>query len=152
MLGWEMIEVKHDEHQRKIAVFKNVDSGSVIEKDFNAACINPPSKPHQFLVDSGLTNETGGIDVNKYTLQHKTYDNIFAFGDAVGFDTTRTHSAAMAQNPIVKNNMLRYLQGKEINGIYDGYTFMPFLLGHSYASNFQHLHDFEPAPMNHWVP
>ncbi len=63
-----MIEVKHDEHQRKIAVFKNVDSGIVIEKDFNAACINPPSKPHQFLVDSGLTNETGGIDVNKYTL------------------------------------------------------------------------------------
>lgn len=104
------------------------------------------------MVDAGLTNETGGIDVNKYTLQHKTYDNIFAFGDAVGFETTRTHSAAMAQNPIVKNNILRFLQGKEINGIYDGYTFMPFLLGHSYASNFQHLHDYEPATMNHWVP
>ena len=118
----------------------------------NAACINPPSKPHQFLIEAGLTNQTGGIDVNKYTLQHKTYDNIFAFGDAVGFETTRTHSAAMAQNPIVKNNVLRFLQGKEINGIYDGYTFMPFLLGHSYASNFQHLHDYEPATMNHWVP
>jgi hypothetical protein len=42
----------------------------------------------------------------------------------------------MAQNPIVKNNVLKFLQGKEVNGIYDGYTFLPFLLGHSYATNF----------------
>lgn len=96
MLGWELLEVKKDNHERKIAVFKNVDTGVTIEKDFNAACINPPSKPHSFVVEAGLTNETGGIDVNKYTLQHKKHDNIFAFGDAVGFDTTRTHSGAMA--------------------------------------------------------
>jgi sulfide:quinone oxidoreductase len=96
MLGWELLEVKKDSHERKIAVFKNVDTGVTIEKDFNAACINPPSKPHSFVVEAGLTNETGGIDVNKYTLQHKKHDNIFAFGDAVGFDTTRTHSGAMA--------------------------------------------------------
>jgi sulfide:quinone oxidoreductase len=68
MFGWEMLEVKTDQYERKIAVFKNVDTGAVIEKDFNAACINPPSKPHQFLVDAGLTNQSGGIDVNKYTL------------------------------------------------------------------------------------
>jgi hypothetical protein len=29
---------------------------------------------------------------------------------------------------------------------------MPFWLGHSYASNFQHLHNYEPHPLNHWVP
>jgi hypothetical protein len=46
MFGWEMLEVKTDQHERKVAVFKNVDTGAVIEKDFNAACINPPSKPH----------------------------------------------------------------------------------------------------------
>lgn len=134
--GWEMIEVKKNEHGVKIALFKNVDSGEIIEKDFNSACINPPSKTRSFLSEAGLTDSQGLIDVNKYTLQHKKYDNIFAFGDAVGFETTRTHTAAMAQNPIVKNNLIRFLDGKECNGIYDGYTYMPFLLGHSYASNF----------------
>jgi len=152
MFGWEMLEVKVNEHGQKIAVFKNVDNGDLIEKDFFSANINPPSKPHQFLIDSGITDAQGGIDVNKHTLQHNKHENIFAFGDAVGFNTTRTQTAAMAQNPIVKNNLLRFLQGKEVNGIYDGYTFMPFLLGHSYASNFQHLHDFEPAPLNHAIP
>lgn len=29
---------------------------------------------------------------------------------------------------------------------------MPFWLGHSYASCFQHYHDFEPHARNHWVP
>ncbi len=131
-----MLEVKKLDNGVKIAVFRNVDSGEVIEKDFNSACINPPSKTHAFLVEAGLTDSQGLIDVNKYTLQHKKYDNIFAFGDAVGFETTRTHSAAQAQNPVVKNNLIRFLQGKDSNAIYDGYTYMPFLLGNSYASNF----------------
>ena len=39
-----------------------------------------------------------------------------------------------------------------MNAIYDGYTFMPFLLGMQYATIFQHLHDYEAAPKNHWVP
>ena len=41
---------------------------------------------------------------------------------------------------------------KELNGIYDGYSFMPFYTSHSTANCFEHLYDFEPAPKNHWVP
>lgn len=104
------------------------------------------------MAEAGLTDAAGLVDVNRYTLQHNKHENIFAFGDCISGDTTRTHVAAMAQNPIVKNNVLNYVHGKDCNAIYDGYTFMPFYVGHSYASNFQHLHDFEPAPMNHWVP
>jgi len=29
---------------------------------------------------------------------------------------------------------------------------MPLLLGHSYSTSFTHLHDYEPAPLNHIVP
>ena len=44
--GWEMISVKYNEHNQKIATFKNVDTGETVEKDFFSANINPPSKPH----------------------------------------------------------------------------------------------------------
>jgi len=40
-----MIEVKSGEHGEKIAVFKNVDSGDIIERDFHSAAINSPSRP-----------------------------------------------------------------------------------------------------------
>ena len=49
--------------------------------------------------------------MNKYTLQHKQYENVFAFGDATSVDTTRTMYAAQAQNPIVKHNVLQFLHG-----------------------------------------
>lgn len=68
MFGWEMIEVKYGPAKCKIAVFRNVDTGEVMEKDFMSACITPPSKSHKFLDDAGLLDGKGGIDVNKYTL------------------------------------------------------------------------------------
>jgi sulfide:quinone oxidoreductase len=107
-----MLEVKYNEIGQKIAVFKNVDSGEVIEKDFHGAAINPPSKVGDWIAKSGLGDANGGLDVNKYTLQHKKYENIFGYGDAVGFDTTRTQTAAIHQTPIVKNNVINFLKGK----------------------------------------
>ena len=131
-----MVQMKSNEHGEKICVFKNVDTGETIEKDFQSAVINPPSKPHQELVNGGLTDAEGLVDVNPYTLQHKRYENVFAFGDCIAVNTTRTQSAAVAQCPIIKHNLKNFLEGKELNGIYDGYTYMPFLLGHSYSTCF----------------
>lgn len=68
MLGWEMLEVKTDEHQQKIAVFQNVDTHEIIEKPFFTACINPKSIPQPVVGESGLGDHQGLMDVNKYTL------------------------------------------------------------------------------------
>jgi len=150
--GWEMMEVKRNELNQKIAIMKNVDTGETIEKDFFTGVINPASKPHSLIAESGLADANGMMDVDKYTLQHKKFENVFSFGDAVGFETTRTHTAAIAQNPIIKNNLLRFLQDKECNAVYDGYSYQSLWLGHSYATNFSHMHDFEPATFNHTAP
>ena len=53
---------------------------------------------------------------------------------------------------MVKHNLKNFMEGKELNAVYDGYTFMPLILGHSYATSFQHLYDFEPHWKNHFVP
>ena len=115
--------------------------------------INPPSNPHSFLTEvPNMCDARGGVNINKYTMQHSHYENIFAFGDCIGGNTTRTYTAAMAQSPVVKHNVLEYLHGRDCNAIYDGYSYMPMYLGHSYCTAFSHLHDFEPAPKNHMVP
>lgn len=63
-----MLSVKQNEHGQKIATFRNTETGETIEKDFFSAVINPPSKPHQELLDSGIANREGVVDVNPYTL------------------------------------------------------------------------------------
>ena len=100
-----MLSVRQNEHGQKIATFRCVDTGETIEKDFFSAVINPPSKPHSELTDSGIANHEGVVDVNPYTLQHKRFENIFAFGDCIGVNTTRTQSAAIYQTPIIKQNL-----------------------------------------------
>ena len=152
MFGWEMTKVHTSNIGEKIATFRNVDTGATIEKPFTHMNINPPSPPHKELIDAKLTDSSGMIDVNPYTLQHSRFDNIFAFGDAIKGETTRTQNAVYAQVPVVKNNLFRFMDGQELNGIYDGFTYMPFYLSHSNATCFQHLWDYEPAPKNHWAP
>ena len=152
MLGWELIEVKYNEYGEKIGVFKNVDSGKVIEQEFHGMSINPPHKTQKEAIEAGLTDGNGLIDVNPYTLQHNKYENIFSFGAATNAPTTRTQHATMAQAPIVKHNVQRFLKGKSLNAIYNGYTFMPLLLGQTTATSFQHTYGFEPHTKNHMSP
>lgn len=49
-----------------------------------------PCKPHENLVQAGLTAENGLLDVNINTLQHKKYKNIFGLGDVANLPTTKT--------------------------------------------------------------
>ena len=95
LFGHELISVQENYTGAKIATFRNVDTGETFEKDFFTGCINPPSKPVEALMEAGLTTNDGLLDVNKYTLQHKRYENIFGFGDCIGgFQHTRTQLAA----------------------------------------------------------
>lgn len=52
----------------------------------------------------------------------------------------------------MKHNLKNFLHGKPLNAIYDGYSFQPLYLGHTYATSFQHYHDFEPHWKNHVIP
>lgn len=52
----------------------------------------------------------------------------------------------------MKHNLKAFMNGHELNAVYNGFTYMPFYLSHSNMSCFSHLWDYEPAPHNHWVP
>ena len=84
MFGWELLKMRQEPSGRKVGTFKNVDSGEVIEHDFFGASINPPSKPSALFKAAGIADADGLVDVNKYTLQHKKFENIFALGDCMG--------------------------------------------------------------------
>ena len=100
-----------------------------------------------------MTGQKGfTVDIDPHTLQHRKFENVFAFGSATNLPTTRTQHATMAQNAIVKHNVQRFLEGKSLNAIYDGYTFMPLLMGQTTATSFTHLYDFEPHFKNYMCP
>ena len=58
-------------------------------------------------------------------MQHKRYNNVFGIGDVCGIPLCRTGGSARHQGPVVVNNLVSQLEGKELNEYFDGYTVCP---------------------------
>jgi sulfide:quinone oxidoreductase len=52
-----------------------------------------------------LTDSTGYLDVDPFTLQHKTYDNIFGLGDVINAPTTKSFYGGLSQVAVLRNNV-----------------------------------------------
>ena len=65
MFKTDLIEVQGE---KKIAIFKNNESGDVIEKKFDLLHVVPFQGPPLELKNSPLVNEKGMIDVNQHTM------------------------------------------------------------------------------------
>lgn len=79
---------------------------------------------------SKLVLETGFVDVNKDTLQHNKYNNVFAIGDCSASPNSKTAASAAAQTPVVYKNMLSVMAGQQPKAVYDGYASCPLVTGY----------------------
>lgn len=102
---------------------------------------------------SKLVLDTGFVDVNKDTMQHNKYPNVFAIGDCSASPNSKTAASAAAQSPVVYKNMLSVMAGQEPKQIYDGYASCPLVTGYhscilaEFDYNLQPLETF-PMPQN----
>ncbi len=59
------------------------ESGETIKYD--TLFLIPPHHGQKFLTDSGMAGQSGYVDVDKFKLNYKDYDNVFVIGDAANF-------------------------------------------------------------------
>ncbi len=95
------------------------------EQSFDMLHICPPQAAHEFVKDSAISNEAGWVDVDKHTLQHTQYKNVFSLGDACSTPNAKTAAAVRKQSPIVAENILSFLDEQELVAQYDGYGSCP---------------------------
>ena len=106
------------------AVFQSAAGEEAVEFDMLHAV--PPQVAPQFVADSPLANaESGFVDVDKFTLQHVRYPNVFGLGDAGSTPNAKTMAAARKQAPIAAVNALARLDAREPVADYDGYGSCP---------------------------
>lgn len=111
----------------KEAVFKNLDTGESVVQPYDMIHVVPPMSAPDFLKKSPLGNEGGWVDVDKDTLQHVRYPNVFSLGDASSLPTSKTAAAVRAQSPILTANLLSVMNGGQPIAKYDGYTSCPLI-------------------------
>lgn len=106
------------------------NKGEVTWVDYEFIHVTPPQSAPDFIMNSPLANAGGWVDVNKHTLQHTKYSNIFSLGDVSGAPTSKTGAAIRKQTPTVATNLIALIQNKPMTAVYEGYTSCPLITGY----------------------
>jgi sulfide:quinone oxidoreductase len=99
--------------------------------EFDMLHVTPPQSAPDFIRNSPLANAAGWMDVEKHTLQHHVYKNIFGCGDAANLPASRTGAAIRKQAPVLVSNLLSVMKGKSMTASYDGYSSCPIITGYN---------------------
>ena len=108
---------------------KNADGiAELKEMKFDICHAVPSQSAPNFIKASPLAdakNPYGYVEVNKNTLQHSRYRNVFALGDCTNAPCSKTGAAIRKQVPVVVNNVLAVLNKVIPTDQYTGYSACP---------------------------
>jgi sulfide:quinone oxidoreductase len=127
------------------AVFRDLrnDSESVVRYDM--IHVTPPMSAPDFIERSPLAGAGGWVDVDRHSLRHTRYPNVFGLGDSSSLPTSKTGAAIRKQAPVVVENLLAELHGQPNGSSYDGYTSCPLVTGYGKLILAEFDYDKQPA-------
>lgn len=94
----------------------------------------PPMRAPDALKNSPLAWQDGPfaaggwLEVDKETLRHRRYPNVFGLGDVNGTPRGKTAATIKKSAPLVARNLIDVIAGGEPSQRFDGYTSCPLLL------------------------
>jgi len=135
------IEVKYQHNLKEIkaetkeAIFDVTTDDGVKEISIKYDLIHvvPPMSAPDFIKNSPLAvkdNPAGWVDVDKFSLQHNVYPNVFSLGDVSSLPNSKTAAAIRKEAPALVENLLSLMQSKQLNGKYNGYACCPLVTGY----------------------
>ncbi|WP_434222080.1 FAD-dependent oxidoreductase [Limnospira platensis CENA597] len=136
--------------QSKEAVFEKTTEAGVeeIRIKYDMIHVTPPMSAPDFIKNSPLAVKEGPtkgwVDVDKYTLQHNVYPNVFSLGDASSLPNSKTAAAIRRQAPALVENLLAVMASKELGGKYGGYACCPLVTG--YGRTIMAEFDYDGVP------
>jgi len=130
----------------KQATFQNLDNDEETTVAYDMIHVCPPQGPPDFVKQSPLANEAGWVNVDKHTLQHPEYPNVFSLGDVSSLPTSKTGAAIRKEAPVLVTNLLAQMNGKPLTASYDGYSSCPLSTGYGKLVLAEFDYDLKPAP------
>jgi sulfide:quinone oxidoreductase len=121
--------------------------------EYDLLVLVPPHRGQRVVEDSGLGDPGGWIPVDRTTLQHEEFGNVFAIGDATNLPISKSGSTAHFEAPVVVSRIASIVKGTAPKAAYGGRV-MCFLEtggGKATALRFDYEHPpAPPAPSRHW--
>ena len=103
-----------------------------VETGYDFINVIPPQRAPQVVRDSGLSwadrwTDQGWIEVDRETLRHARYPNVFGIGDINGVPKGKTAASVKWHQPVVEDHLVSEIQGREGTRRFNGYTSCPMI-------------------------
>jgi sulfide:quinone oxidoreductase len=116
--------------ESRTATVRGLDTAEERSIAYDLLHVAPPQSAPDVVKHSPLAGSAGWVEVDRATLRHVRYPNVFSLGDASSLPTSKTGAAIRRQAPVVAANVLAYLDGQPLPSTYDGYTACPLVTGY----------------------
>lgn len=113
---------------RQRAIFRQGDKE--FTQEFDVIHVVPPQAAPAFIASSPCADSNGWLDVDQFTLQSNTHENIFGLGDVISAPNAKTAAAVRKQVPVVCENILARINGQAFTAGYNGYGACPLTVEH----------------------
>lgn len=121
-------EIHPDSKEAVFSVTRGEETSS--EKiSYEALHVVPPQSAPDFVKQSPLAGDApaGWMAVDKHTLRHPRYENVFGLGDVTDTPNAKTGAAIRQQAPVLVENLCAQMDGREVTGSYGGYGACPLV-------------------------
>jgi len=126
-LQHEVVEV-NPETREVIIVDRRNGKDDKFSLGYDFAHLVPPQSAPGWLKQSSLAdpaNPGGYVQIDKNTMRHTRFPEVFSLGDAGSSPNSKTGAAVRKQVPVVVANLKAVMAGKEPVASYDGYASCP---------------------------
>lgn len=137
--------------ERNEATFELVDQPDRprVTLAYDIMHVTPPQSAPDFVKQSVLAEtdgpQKGYVKIDKATLRHAVYPNVFALGDAGSTPNSKTGAAIRKQAPVVVENLRLAMGQRPLTPGYDGYASCPLVTG--YGKLILAEFDYEGTPV-----
>jgi sulfide:quinone oxidoreductase len=107
--------------------------GEKVERRYDFLHVVPPMRAPDAVKNSDLAWKEGPfaaggwLEVDKTTLQHRRFRNVFGIGDINGTPRGKTAATVKKGAPIVAHNLVQAIAGRQPDEAFDGYTSCPLI-------------------------
>ena len=125
--------------------------------DYDLLVLVPPHRGQKVIEDSRLGDPRGWIPVNKNTLKHTGFENIWAIGDATNIPISKSGSVAHYEATVAAAEIVAAVKGEAPPAhVYDGKVMCFLETGQGQATTIRFDYDHppvspEPSAFWHWA-
>ncbi|MFJ6078685.1 NAD(P)/FAD-dependent oxidoreductase [Pseudarthrobacter sp. NPDC092419] len=137
------------------ATIRNLETGNEEQLRYDVLNGVPPQSAPDWLkaTDLPAAGDDGGfVEVDRQTLRHLRYPNVWSLGDAAGTTNSKSGGALRKQTKVLARNLVAARKGKRLSAKYNGYSVCPFTVSRDTVVFAEFDDRYRPMPTIPRVP